>query len=115
MDAMISASKAALVAVQPGAFCIDDDVAPAHSAFGHVSDLILVGLDVQEESGSSLDAPNPAWAVSIEGRFARPCVVPLVPAPGPEDDLAQPRRLAPQDQLFFHAAQEELLELVKVR
>src|SRR5438034_10277560 len=91
MDAMISASKAALVAVQPRAFCIDDDVAPAHSVFGHVSDLILVGLDVQEESGSSLDAPNPAWAVSIEGGFARPCVVPVVPAPGLEDDLAQAR------------------------
>src|SRR6266581_2001482 len=76
MDAMISASKAALVAVQPGAFCIDDDVAPAHSAFGHVSDLILVGLDVQEESGSSLDAPNPAWAcqskVGLRARASSP-------------------------------------------
>src|SRR5438105_329028 len=41
--------------------------------------------------------------------------VTVVPASRSEDDLAQARGFAPQDQLFLHAAQEELLELVEVR
>src|SRR5882672_4239716 len=83
MDAVFAVAEAALVAVQPGVFGVDSDVAPHHSGAGHCGTLFFNSQEDKMhlhagfgagrrrpgffargaplDPGRRLPAPSPAW------------------------------------------------------